>query len=141
MKSGLLSFNRAVIAVTMLTFCMGHGGGGCCSEESEVLGPSTGATCPTGSTITYANFGMKFMTDYCTRCHSSTLEGDARQGAPLYHDFDTQLGVQQVADHVDQTAGSGPDATNESMPFDGNGPTPTLEERKKLAEWIACGVP
>ncbi len=139
MKSGLFSFNPAVIAVTMLTFCMGHGGG-CCAEETEVLGPSTGATCPTGSTLTYANFGAKFMTDYCTRCHSSTLSGDARMGAPLYHDFDTQLGIQQVADHVDQTAGSGPNATNESMPYD-DGPAPTLDERQKLAEWIACGAP
>lgn len=133
-----LPFYRLVIAATILSFCMGHGGGGCCTSE-EVLGPPTGATCPTGSQVTYTNFGAKFMTDYCTRCHSSTLTGSARMGAPKYHDFDTQLGVQQVADHVDQTAGSGPESTNESMPYDGA--EPTLEERQKLAEWIACGAP
>jgi len=134
----IFSYQRAVIAVTILSFCMGHGDG-CCANES-VLGPSTGATCPPASPITYANFGAKFMTDYCTRCHSSTLSGSARMGAPLYHDFDTQLGIQQVANHVDQTAGSGPNATNDSMPYD-DGPSPTLEERQKLAEWIACGAP
>jgi len=133
-----IPFHRLVIAATILSFCMGHGGG-CCSSE-EVLGPPTGATCPTGSQLTYTSFGPKFMTDYCTRCHSSALTGSARMGAPLYHDFDTQVGVQQVAGHVDQVAGSGPESTNESMPYD-DGPSPTLAEREKLAEWIACGAP
>ena len=133
-----LSFHRLVIAVTLLSFCMGHGGG-CCASEG-VLGPSTGATCPPASTLTYTNFGAKFMTDYCTRCHSSTLSGSARMGAPLYHDFDTQLGIQQVTMHIDQTTASGPDATNESMPYD-DGPAPTPAERQQLGEWIACGAP
>jgi hypothetical protein len=132
-------FSRVVIAATILSFCMGHGDG-CCASETSVLGPPTGATCPPGSQLTYVSFGAKFMTDYCTSCHSSTLSGSARMGATLYHDFDTQLGIQQVANHIDETAGSGPNATNESMP-DGDGPVPTLAEREQLAEWIACGAP
>ena len=134
------TIHTLVLATTLFLFVTGDGGGGgCCSHDEGVLGPPTEATCPTGSTLTYANFGQQFMTDYCTRCHSSTLSGTARMGAPAFHDFDTQLGVQQVADHIDETAGSGPAATNQGMPPDGA--KPTLEERQKLAEWIACGAP
>jgi cytochrome c5 len=79
------------------------------------------------------------MSTYCTRCHSSTLTGAARNGATSYHDFDTLKGVKDVMDHIDQTAGAGPDATNESMPP--NGTKPSLAERQQLAEWIACQAP
>ncbi len=133
-----LGVRTLVLASTLLLFTMGHGDG-CCSGETAVLGPKTGTTCPPMSTLTYASFGQPFMESYCTRCHSSTLTGDARMGATLYHDFDSRLGVLQVADHVDQAAGSGPDATNDAMPPDGA--TPSLAEREMLAAWIACGAP
>ena len=32
-----------------------------------------------------------------------------RNGAPLYHDFDTLLGVLEVPDHIDEQAGFGPE--------------------------------
>lgn len=132
------TFTRAVFAATLFVCATGHGGG-CCGGEDEIFGPPTQATCPPDSTLTYANFGEPFMTDYCIRCHSSQLEGPARMGAPLFHDFDTYEGIVPVADHIDETAGSGPAATNDSMPL--NGPQPSLEEREQLAEWIACGLP
>jgi len=134
-----LTVRRLVFAATLFLFVKGDGGGGCCSEEEGVLGPATEATCPTTQTLTYANFGAPFMEQYCTRCHSSTLSGDARMGAPEFHDFDTQTGILNVAEHIDEAAGSGPAATNEGMPP--TGPFPTLEERQQLAEWIACGAP
>ena len=133
------SIQKLVLATILVVFTMGHGDEGCCSSGGSVLGPATETTCPPTSTLTYANFGQTFMTNYCTRCHAATLTGEARMGAPAFHDFDTQLGVQQVADHIDQTAGAGPAGTNDSMPIDGS--KPTLEERQKLAEWIACGAP
>jgi len=133
-----LDFQTVVLASTLLLFTMGHGDG-CCAGDETVLGPATGAACPPTSTLTYATFGQPFMENYCTRCHSSTLAGEARMGATAFHDFDTQLGVRQVADHVDQTAGSGPNATNDQMPPDGA--MPSLAEREMLAEWIACGAP
>lgn len=131
-------FSRSVLAVTVLLFAMGHGDG-CCSN-SGVLGPDTNAVCPPqGSTLTYASFGEPFMASYCTRCHASTLTGAARMGATAFHDFDTLDGIRAVGGHIDQTTGSGPDATNETMPP--NGSKPTLAERQMLAEWIACGAP
>ncbi len=118
---------------------MGHGAG-CCSEESSIFGPPTGSVCPpTGTTLTYNNFGKPFMESYCTKCHASDKMGEARQGAPSFHDFDTLNGIKVVADHIDETAASGPAATNMGMPE--NNPKPSLAERQMLGEWIACGMP
>jgi uncharacterized membrane protein len=119
----------AVIAFLALTAC----------GPDSVFGPPTESTCPQGSTLTYENFGKGFMTQYCTRCHSSELVGADRMGAPSFHDFDTLFGIKAVADHIDETTASGPAATNTGMPPDG--PFPTLEEREQLGEWIACGMP
>lgn len=96
----------------------------------------TGSECPPGSTLTYDNFGEPFMTAYCTRCHDSSRQGADRHGAPLYHDFDTLVGILNVAGHVDELAAAGPDSVNEQMPFDGA--QPTLDERYQLGEWLAC---
>jgi hypothetical protein len=120
---------------------------------------STGTTCAdpdpiTGTTTaTWDNFGHDFMFKYCTNCHSSTLTNSHRNGAPIYHDFDTLLGVLEVSNHIDQQTGWGPDAHNNFMPGDGTGgrcPSvaggsldeaclePTSAERTTLAVWIAC---
>lgn len=105
-----------------------------CSDGAEPT-PS-GATCPPGNTLTYENFAAPFMTSYCTRCHASNLEGPARHGAPLFHDFDTKTGILNVGGHVDEWAAAGPLSVNTLMP-DG-APRPTLEERQQLGAWIAC---
>lgn len=107
-----------------------------CDEHEDSEGMSTGAVCPTSNPPTYESFGRSFMESYCTRCHSSTLSGAARNGAPTGHDFDTELGVLAVAEHVDENAAAGPNGTNEIMPP--SGPRPTLEERKQLGAWLAC---
>jgi len=60
-------------------------------------------------------------------------------GGPSFHDFDTLFGIRAVSDHIDETTAAGPAAVNDGMPEDG--PFPTLLERKKLGEWIACGLP
>jgi uncharacterized membrane protein len=104
-----------------------------------LFGPPTESECTTGSTLTYENFGRGFMERYCTRCHASALRGEARHGAPSFHDFDTLFGIKAVFDHVDETTASGPAATNTSMPPDT--PSPTLAERRQLGEWLACGMP
>ena len=108
-------------------------------DHDDSVGPDTGATCPSNSTLTYANFGKKFVSDYCLRCHSEKVTGSARNKAPADHNFDTLADVDLMAHHIDQKAGSGPKATNTAMPP--SDPKPTTEERKKLSEWIACGVP
>lgn len=136
----MATFTKLAFASCVVVFTMGHGDG-CCAGDASVLGPATETECPpSGTTLTYETFGRAFVTDYCVECHDSAKSGTARKGAPAFHDFDTLIGVKQVADHVDQVAGFGPAAMNMSMPPSGDRPFPTDEEREMLAEWIACGA-
>ncbi len=114
----------------------------------------TGTVCPDPDPgdLTYDGadgFGKKFMDDYCTICHSSTLPHSKRNGAPLYHDYDSLLGVLRTPDHIDEEAGFGPKAQNSLMPPDECPTTaggkldtackqPSDAEREKLSKWIAC---
>ena len=110
--------------------------GGC---GTPLYGPPTGSVCPPDSTLTYASFGKPFMEEYCTRCHSSTLHGSDRHGAPAFHDFDTLSGIKNVSDHIDETTAAGPASVNEGMPDSGK--LPGVAQRELLGEWIACGMP
>lgn len=127
-----------LLAVSLLSLASTFAGCNGDKKEPEEEGAPTGSTCPAGSTLTYENFAKAFMEAYCTRCHSSQLMGDARNGAPPYHDFDTEVGILSVWEHVDENAAAGPDSVNEIMPPDGA--KPTLDERKKLGEWLACAI-
>jgi uncharacterized membrane protein len=122
-----------------LAFLSIVGAAACGSDDDhhDDEGTASGATCPAGNTLTYDNFGRDFMSKYCTKCHSSTVTGDARHGAPAGHDFDTLAGILAVADHIDEHAASGPNATNTEMPPEGE-TAPSKEEREKLGQWLAC---
>lgn len=103
------------------------------------IGTPSGATCPENSDLTYDSFGKAFMDKYCIKCHSTELSGAARNGAPADHDFNVYEGIIGVAMHIDEYAASGPDSTNKTMPpASDSGPKPTMEEREKLGEWLAC---
>jgi mono/diheme cytochrome c family protein len=109
------------------------------SKNSSNLGEASGATCPADSTLTHETFGKQFMTNYCVRCHSSTLSGTARQGAPSDHNLDTLVGVHAAdLEHIDESAAAGPQHTNTAMPP--SDPRPSLQERQNLGEWLARGA-
>jgi len=111
-------------------------------DATTMVGPLTGAKCPsTGSTLTYENFAKQFFSDYCLSCHSEKVSGAARNGAPADHNFDTFADIDLLHMHIDQLAGSGASATNTKMPPMAAAKKPSLEERQKLSEWIACGNP
>lgn len=130
----------AMLLFAALPLLMANDDGCSCGGDHGIeLGPPTGAECPPASTLTYASFGQAFMEDYCLRCHSSAVTGPDREGAPFDHNFDTIAEIRAFAGHIDGMAGSGPDATNDQMPPDGD--TPTLAEREMLAQWLACGAP
>lgn len=122
-----------------LAIVLAISGAAACTDTPPLFGPATKAPCEPGSTLTWENFGKKFMFDYCTRCHHTDLRGEARHGATSFHDYDTVFGVRATDTHIDFTTAAGPDAVNMSMPPDGK--KPTLEERQQLGEWIACGAP
>jgi len=117
---------------------------GCSDSDSRTQeshsGGSTGTTCPSGSTLTYDTFGRQFMSNYCVRCHGSSITGTARQGAPGDHDFDTLAGIHATElEHIEEQAAAGPNQTNTAMPP--SEPRPSQAEREKLGEWLACGAP
>lgn len=108
--------------------------------RTPVLGPS-GATCPTGSTVTYDSFAATFFSTHCTRCHSSTLTDAAmRNGAPMDVNLDMRASITAaVGARVDSAAAGGPTRVNIFMPL--GPPIPSDEDRDRLGEWIACGMP
>lgn len=125
----------------------------CASPDPMIYGYTAADTPGCTGTPDQCNFGKTFMDAYCNNCHNSSLPRSRRNGAPLYHDFDTLIGVLQVANHIDEQAGSGPNAHNTFMPGTGTGgkcpsvaggsldaacPAISDEERTALAEWIAC---
>jgi hypothetical protein len=122
----------AVCLSSLLAACDGN------DDDGGHETPS-GAVCAEGSTLTWDNFAEDFFASYCTRCHSTTLSGAARNGAPNDHNFDSVEMVRDEIDHTDEQAAAGPDSVNTLMPI--SGPAPTEEERRKLGEWLACGAP
>src|SRR5678816_120172 len=81
-----------------------------CTSTAPPTPTETVCPDPDPDTLTWDNFGQKFMTDYCTMCHSSTLSRTQRNGAPYAHDYDTLKSVLYIPDHIDADAGSGPAA-------------------------------
>jgi hypothetical protein len=93
-------------------------------------GGGSGATCPTGNTLTYDNFGRPFMDRYCVRCHGASGRSP---------NLTTAAAVRSEATEIDGTSASGPSGTNTSMPQ--GTPAPTTAERTQLGQWLACGAP
>lgn len=107
---------KQFLFVTAMFVLLGCSGGG------------SGATCPTGSTLTYDNFGRQFFASYCDRCHA----GGTR---PSINSLAT---IQANLTSIDSEAAAGPSTVNRSMPQ--GAPTPTDAERRQLGEWLACGA-
>jgi len=125
-----------IVTLGLAAACEGGDGDG----GSAAIGAPTGATCPdAGTSLTWQDFGKPFVESYCLRCHSDEVQGTARQGAPSDHNFDTHFECRAFATHMDEWAGSGPDASNTAMPP--AEPRPSEEERRMLSEWLACGAP
>lgn len=82
-------------------------------------------SCPdTGTTLTYANFGEELIANNCTTkgCH------DRRQ--PV---LTTQAAIQQHASEIlDQAVYTDAMPQNHDM---------SLDERRRLGEWLVCGAP
>jgi uncharacterized membrane protein len=112
-----------------------------CGDDNGDEGGGDEVQCPSGGTqLTEQNFGRAFLDTYCTRCHSSTLTGPARNGAPEGFNWDLIDSVREHADPMNEEAGANADGSvNRDMPL--NDPRPTDAERRQLSEWLACGAP
>jgi uncharacterized membrane protein len=80
-------------------------------------------SCPTDSTLSYANFGQDFMATNCLSCH-------ATKERPF---LSTQAEVKANASKILQEA-----VYTDAMPQDSNMDN---AEREMLGEWLACGAP
>lgn len=139
-------FNRILVGGAMALLLGGCGddvvGDGHDHDHDHDHGPAgsaSGAVCSTTATATYENFGRDFFDQYCLRCHSETLSGPDRNGAPPEHNFDTVGLIHNQRLLIDAQAAIGPDHENRDMPP--TGPFPTDEERRILGEWLACHTP
>ena len=103
---------------------------------------TTGAACPPDDPPTYANFGQGFMGSYCTRCHSAGLAGADRYSAPDDINLDSLVGIRQHTQRIEASTASGPSATYDFMPprLSTIAGQPTLQERQRLGQWLACGL-
>jgi uncharacterized membrane protein len=127
MTSRFVAFLGASAAAALLIL-VGCGGG-----------QATGTTCPPDSTLTYQDFGQTFMGTYCLRCHNEALTGAARKNAPTDVNFNTVEQIRGESKNIDNQAGASATVTNEGMPPDGE--KPSVDDRRKLSEWLACGAP
>jgi cytochrome c5 len=102
---------------------------GCPPLTSPLTTPDGGA-----GGDTWASFAQGFFASYCTRCHSSTLTGAARNGAPDGYDWDLESAVRSHLDVIRSAVGVG-----NFMPP--SAPTPTCTERQRIVRWIDAGAP
>ena len=87
---------------------------------------------PSGTALTWENFGKVFMVRHCQSCHASVEE---RKGAPSGYDFGSPEAVRKYKARIFARSA----AVNTTMP---PGPDdPPAEDRAKLADWLACGAP
>lgn len=107
--------------------------------------PSTLPACPPNSPLTYRSFGGGFLRTWCTGCHSSTLPEPERQGAPEGIDFDRPEGLIELAESIHDRAVVEvdhfiADPTGNASPMPPAG-VARDEDRRRLAIWLACGLP
>jgi uncharacterized membrane protein len=102
--------------------------------DAGACGPFTDPiTTPTLDT--YDNFAQAFFSDYCVRCHSSTLTTPAeRRNAPPGLNWDQTASIDTNASRIRSAVG-----VIQFMPFDA--PFPSCDERRRLVHWIDAGLP
>ena len=83
---------------------------------------------------TYVTFAMGFFSQHCIRCHSSTLAGADRNGAPAGYNWDVEATMRMHLAEIRNAVG-----VANFMPF--SGPQPTCAERQRLVRWIDADAP
>lgn len=117
---------RVWVSVAIVLFFSTACGGG---EESEALPEVDCMTMPVPT------FAQVTAFQKCTVCHSSALEGAARQSAPPAYNFDTHAGAALDPEEVAHEVYEG------AMPPATSGQVLTEEEKQVLYRWALCGAP
>jgi hypothetical protein len=82
---------------------------------------------PEGTSLTYENFGRGFFEAHCTHCHGGAHGHSSRS----FHS------VELVRAQKERIFAN---ATGENPPMPPGPDDPGIDERAKLAEWLACGA-
>jgi uncharacterized membrane protein len=83
---------------------------------------------------TFASFAGPLFRTYCTRCHSMTLSGAERNGAPNGFNWDDEASVRLHLAEIRNAIG----VLNFMPP---SAPNPTCAERQRLVRWIDASAP
>jgi hypothetical protein len=102
---------------------------GCPPLTAPVTTPDGGA-----GGDTWASYAQSFFAMYCTRCHSSTLTGSMRNGAPDGYNWDDETAVHTRISQIRTAVGVG----NFMPPSD---PKPACDERRRIVRWIDADAP
>jgi len=127
-----------LMASLILSACSGEGDRSETPSKppnSKLPRTPTNLNCPTGSSLTYENFGEGFMLTNCTSCHARSLEDGNRAGAPVKYNFDKPEDIANQRGLIRYIAA---DPKTARMP-----PAGRVSEldQKRLLEWIDCGAP
>jgi uncharacterized membrane protein len=133
----------ALLAALTLSGCSDDGGGS--PVDAGPDGPPLINGCPSLSTPqaspgdpidgdTFDTFAGPLLTQYCTRCHATTLTGAARNGAPVGFDWDDEASVRTHLAEMRNAVG----VINFMPP---SNPLPTCDERQRLVRWIDADAP
>lgn len=118
---------RAIAAASLLVLLSL---GAACKPETAI----EDYPCPSaGTNLTYDSFGRPFMAQNCQTCHGQASAD--RKGAPSGYDFGS---VESIREHKSRIFARAA-ADNTTMPPGPDDPPET--ERRRLAEWLACGAP
>ena len=102
----------------------------CGSASSATTSTLSGSDCPE----TVPTYSELTIWPLCTVCHSSSLSGSARQGAPSNVNFDTYAAAARAASEAVAEVSAG------RMPPPGE-TQPTSDQTRALEEWAQCGTP
>ena len=87
--------------------------------------------CTTATLVPYSQLSIMSL---CTSCHSSTVTGSKREGAPGDVNYDSYAAAKSHASSGAAQVNGG------EMPPSGE-PQPTAEQKTALYAWAACGTP
>jgi mono/diheme cytochrome c family protein len=116
-------FSIAALLALCVLSCSGDG-----DDESTSNGGDECDAAPTFSQVTA-------FSEVCVNCHSSTLDGNDRNGAPAGYDFDEYASASDKAGEIEDLVQSG------EMPPAYAGYTLSEAQQSALYLWIDCGTP
>ena len=106
----------------------------CGSKLDPVQTPTTGADCPEVTDVTYGATIEPLIVTHCTSCHTESLVGSARKGAPSAVNLDSHASVASWKDRVATRVTAG------TMPPTSEPPVPRCDAAL-IVHWVDNGAP